>query len=642
MRASDWLGPMGPLVDAIEGYEHRPSQMQMADAVEDALAHDGVLLVEAGTGTGKTWAYLAAALRSGRKVVVSTGTKNLQDQIVERDLPTLLRHLDLRDPPQVACMKGLANYLCLRRYDEFRSSADSVSHSAELGVVERWRERTRFGDKAELPLAEDARIWPRVQSGSDTRIGARCSYYDQCFVTKMRARAEEAQIVVVNHHLYFADLALRAGSGPIGGAVIPDHDAVIFDEAHRLESVATLFFGSQISSAQIERLAKDATRALRTVKDPSPLPESLRAAADAFFLALPRPPEREGSRAPLDRSSFTEALEQRFFKLDDALAALGAHVKLRAREDESLGQVGRRCGAMRDTLARVTEGATGESVAWTSKRGHGVAIGLSPIRVGGVLEKELFGRDGAIVLTSATMTTGGTFDYIKQQVGVDFEVDELTLPSPFDYPRQVGLYIPESLPDPRQSTFIEQAAKTTLSLVAITEGGGFVLCTSHRNMHALADACRPTLVDRGHPVLVQGEAPKLALLERFRDAGDAVLFATASFWEGVDVPGRALRLVVIDKLPFEVPSDPLVHARCARLEEEGRQPFLELLVPAAALSLKQGFGRLIRSRRDRGIVAVLDSRLARKTYGKHFLASLPDASRLYTEQEAKAFWEFSG
>ena len=646
-RASDWLGPRGPLARAIEGYEHRPSQMAMADAVEDAIEHDGVLLVEAGTGTGKTWAYLAAALRSGRKVVVSTGTKALQDQIVDRDLPTLLRHLELRESPRVACMKGLANYLCLRRYEEFRSSADAVFASAELGAIERWRESTRTGDRGELPLHEDLKVWPKVASGSDTRIGPKCAFHEQCFVTKMRRDAEEAQIVVVNHHLYFADLAIRASRQHLGGAVIPEHDAVIFDEAHRLESVATLFFGTTISTTQLERLARDASRSLRAARDGSALPEVLRGAADNFFLALPRPPEREGSRATLQKEDFTGALEERFFKLDDALEALGSHCKLRAstRDDErqphheALAQIGRRCGALRDALARVTEGATGESVAWTSKRGHGVAIGLSPIRIGRVLESELFGRSGAIVMTSATLSTGGTFEYLKQQVGIDFEVDELRLPSPFDYGRQVGLYVPESMPDPRHPRFVEEATERILSLVGITEGGAFVLCTSRRNMYALADACRPTLVDRKHPVLVQGEAPKLALLERFQEAEDAVLFATASFWEGVDVPGRALRLVVIDKLPFEVPSDPLVQARCQALEERGGNPFLELLVPAAALSLEQGFGRLIRTRRDRGIVAILDSRLAKKSYGRHFLETLPDASRLYSDAEARAFWD---
>lgn len=673
MRASDLLGPFGPLARSIEGYEHRPSQVRMAELVETALEREGVAIVEAGTGTGKTWAYLVPAILSGKRVVVSTGTRALQDQIMERDLPALQEHLGLG--VDAVCMKGLSNYLCLRRYELFRHSPEAAA-SAEIGrqlrVIEEWRGYTETGDRADLPLAEDASVWAHVQSGPDTRIGARCSHFERCFVTKMRRAAESARLIVVNHHLFFADLALR-GDRTAGGAVLPEYDAVIFDEAHQLEETATLFFGASVSTGQLERLARDATRALTAAKDGSPLPEVLRAASEAFFLALPR--LREGSdRMPLEAAHFTRGessverdwdgstrsvgpagtptpdLEERFFALDDALEALSAHCRVVRGQDESLAQITKRCGQIRDDLGRITEAAIGHSVAWVSRRGHGVALGISPIDVSGILRKELFGRADSVVLTSATLTTGRSgagaedaassdFRYFKQRLGVDFEVDELALPSPFDYPSQAGLYVPEKMPDPRDPGFIDAAAREILGLIAVTDGGAFVLCTSFRNMHALVQTCRPTLVDRGYPVLVQGELPKPSLLARFRESGDAVLFATSSFWEGVDVPGHALRLVVIDKLPFEVPSDPLVRARCERLEEEGGKPFMELLVPAAALALKQGFGRLIRTRKDRGIVSILDSRLVKKGYGKVFLRSLPDASRLYSLAEAKAFWE---
>lgn len=698
MRASDLLGPQGPLARSIEGYEHRPSQMRMADLVERTLEHEGVAIVEAGTGTGKTWAYLVPAILSGKRVVISTGTRALQDQIMERDLPALRDHLGLA--VEAVCMKGLSNYLCLRRYELYRHAPEAATAEVgrQLRVIEDWRAYTETGDRADLPLPEDASVWAHVQSGPDTRIGARCSFFEKCFVTKMRRAAENARIVVVNHHLFFADLALR-GDRTAGGAVIPDYDAVIFDEAHQLEETATLFFGASVSTGQLERLARDATRALVAAKDGSPLPEVLRAAADAFFLALPR--LREGNdRVPLEAADFTRAerlverdwdgatkaprpapdLEQRFFALDDALEALGAHCRVVRGEDESLAQISKRCGQIRDDLGRITEAAIGHSVAWVSRRGNGLALGISPIDVSSILRKELFGRAASVVLTSATLTTGRSssgsrervgsrvvveandepsratpsqrtptsfandelssdFRYFKQRLGIDFEVDELALPSPFDFPSQAGLYVPEKMPDPRDPRFLDAATREVLGLIAVTDGGAFVLCTSHRNMHALAQACRPTLVDRGYPVLVQGELPKPSLLERFRSSGDAVLFATSSFWEGVDVPGHALRLVVIDKLPFEVPSDPLVRARCERLEEEGGKPFMDLLVPAAALALKQGFGRLVRTRKDRGVVAILDSRLVKKGYGKVFLRSLPDASRLYSLAEAKAFWE---
>lgn len=637
MRASEHLGPEGALSQSLPGYEHRPSQMAMADSVEEALEHGGVLLVEAGTGTGKTLAYLVPALLSGKKVIVSTGTRTLQDQIMERDLPFLEAHLGR--PVEAAAMKGLSNYLCLRRYEELRKSASAGAGEfrRQLPILEAWKETTTSGDRADLTaLEEGAAIWGFAQSGSDTRIGARCSYHDACFVTRMRRRAESAQLVVVNHHLFFADLAMR---GPHGGQVLPDYDAVIFDEAHQIEDVATMFFGTSVSSGQVERLCRDAERALhneRTTAQGTHLPQALSGASDAFFRALPVPPG--DGRSVLPRAAFSDELEQRFFALDDALEALGAHCRLARAKSESIGQMARRCGAARDALAKIADGAGSAAVPWIAKRGRGTAIGVSPVNVGDVLRKELHDRVDALVFTSATLTTGGTFDFIKKRIGVDFEVDEVALPSPFDYPEQAGLYLPDHLPPPRHPRFLDAASAEVLELVDITGGGAFVLCTSFRAMHALAQSCRPTLVDRKHPIFVQGEAPKASLLERFRALDDAVLFATASFWEGVDVPGDALRLVIIDKLPFQVPDDPLVQARCKALEEAGGKPFMELLVPAAALALKQGFGRLIRSRRDHGLVAILDSRVVKKGYGRVFLNSLPKASRCYTIDEARAFW----
>ena len=556
-----------------------------------------MLLVEAGTGTGKTLAYLVPALLSGKKVVISTGTRTLQDQIMERDLPFLEAHLG--HAVDAAAMKGLGNYLCIRRYEELRRSASggAGTFGRQLPVLEGWRAATESGDRADLTaLEEGASIWGFVQSGSDTRIGPRCSHHEECFVTKMRRRAEAAQIVVVNHHLFFADLAMR---GPHGGQVLPDYDAVIFDEAHQIEDVATLFFGTQVSTGQIERLARDADRALTaqgSALHQSDLPQALQAASESFFAALPQPQAAQAdSRMTLPPGTFTDA------------------------------------------LAKIADGADGRAVPWLGRRGRGVSIGVSPVSVGDLLRRELHRKVDSLVFTSANMTTGGDFSFIKQRLGIDFEIDEVSLPSPFDYAEQAALYLPD-LPDPRHPRFVESASKEVLDLVDITGGGAFVLCTSFRSMHALAQACRPTLTDRGHRIMVQGEAPKAALLERFRAAHDAVLFATASFWEGVDVPGDALRLVIIDKLPFQVPDDPLVRARCAALEEEGGKPFMELLVPAAALTLKQGFGRLIRSRRDRGIVALLDSRVTQKGYGRVFLKSLPDASRCFTMDETRAFW----
>jgi ATP-dependent DNA helicase DinG len=613
--------------------------MQMADAVEDVLQEGGTLLVEAGTGTGKTLAYLLPALLSGEKVVIATGTRALQDQIMEHDLPLLARVLGRE--VKVACMKGLANYLCLRRFDELRHGAEAESEpiAKKLPLLEAFRAETLTGDRADLEaLPEDDPIWALVTSGSETRFGPRCAHSDACFVTRMRREAEEAEVVVVNHHLFFADLAMRGGRG---ASVLPDYDAVIFDEAHQLEDVATNFFGVQVGAARLVKLAKDAGRASLAARPPALVEqvatricETVLRCTGELFDALPEAPE--GGRAALTRDVFRGPVEARLFALDDALDALSSHCKGRAHESEALAQIVRRADQLRSDLMIVAEGGAGRRVAWASASGRGRTIGASPVDVSAMLREELFYRCRSVVLTSATLSTAGKLDFIKRRVGIDFETRDLLLPSPFDYPSQAALYLARDLPDPRSPSFLERATKEVLSLVELTNGGAFVLCTSYRMMHALARACRPSL-DR--PVWVQGQGPTSALLERFRADGDAVLFATSSFWEGVDVPGDALRLVILDKLPFDVPSDPLVSARCQAMSDAGENAFMKYLVPSAALSLKQGFGRLVRTRRDRGVVALLDSRVSTRGYGKTFLASLPDASRCYSLDEVRAFWQ---
>ncbi len=643
MRASDYLGPFGHLAAHVAGYEHRPSQLRMAEAVEQVLESEGVLLVEAGTGTGKTLAYLVPALLAGRRVVVSTGTKTLQDQIMEHDLPLLRSHLPV--PVEAACMKGLDNYLCLRRFDELRHGAEAFAPNVarHLPLLERFRDDTATGDRGELDaLPEDAAIWSYVKSGADTRIGAKCRYYDECFVTKMRRRAEDAQLIVVNHHLFFADLATR---GPHGG-VIPAYDTVIFDEAHQIEDVVTQFFGVQVSSTRLEVLVRDAQRALLGHYSPPTIASDvLRTAAD-LFAALPASLGAKGAsepgRKPLPRELFTGELERRAGELDAALEALGEHCKGKATESDAIAQLARRAGQVREDFETITSSRSNSKVAWAEMRGSRFSIGSSPVDVSTMLREELFYRTRSVVLTSATLSTGGSFSFIKQRLGIDFDVREEILPSPFDYPTQAALYVPTTMPDPRDGAFLDAAEREIRQLVALSGGGAFVLCTATRAMQALHARfkARPPVAsgtDVPLPVLVQGEAPKTTLLDRFRDVRNAVLFATASFWEGVDVPGEALRLVIIDKLPFDVPTDPLIVARCERLREDGNEPFMRYLVPAAALALKQGFGRLVRTSSDRGIVAILDRRIVAKGYGKVFLKSLPDARRCETFAELEAF-----
>ncbi len=599
----------------------------MARAVQEVLEHDGMLLIEAGTGTGKTWAYLIPAALSGRRVLVSTGTRALQDQIMEKDLPALKRHLGI--DIDAACVKGLGNYLCLRRFNELQRSPDALQprFARTLPVLRNWVETTKSGDRADLAaIAEEDPIWARVVSGSDTRIGARCDYYDDCFATRVRRRAEGAQLVVVNHHLFFADLALRDTGF---ASVLPDYDAVIFDEAHQLEDTATSFFGSRLSTAMLERLVRDARVAIRGdeggKRPQTRLLDAILQRASNFFAALPA--NANGGRSPLPPDAVPE---EELFALDNALAELGAACRNAKPLQESVLQIARRTEQLRDALGSLE--APGQ-VSWSLGGGRSPSVGSSPIDVGPLLRERLHERVPCIVLTSATLTTGGDFKFLKRRLGIDAEVSEEVVESPFHYEEQAALYAPIHLPDPRASDFPDAAAKEILELIRMSEGGAFVLCTSLRMMRILAKLVGDKLE---HEWFVQGDAPKQTLLDRFRDQGNAVLFATASFWEGVDVPGSALRLVIIDKLPFEVPSDPVVAARCERLDEAGESSFMRYLVPAAALSFKQGFGRLIRTKQDRGVVAILDSRIRRKGYGKVFLRSLPPARVCDTLDEVRA------
>ena len=633
MDAGHLLGPTGPLARGVTGYEHRPGQIRMARGVQEVLEHDGTLLIEAGTGTGKTWAYLIPAALSGRRVLVSTGTRALQDQIMEKDLPALKRHLGIEI--DAACVKGLANYLCLRRFGEFQRSADAMQprFSRSLPLLRTWIESTESGDRADLDaIAEEDPIWARVVSGSDTRIGARCDYYDDCFVTRVRRRAESAQLIVVNHHLFFADLALRDTGF---ASVLPDYDAVIFDEAHQIEDTATLFFGSRLSTAMLERLVRDARGAIHGEKGgkrhETRLLDAVLQHTSNFFSALPT--NANGGRAPLPADAIPE---RELFALDNALAELAALCRNVKPPQENVLQIARRADQLRDALGSLE--APGQ-VSWSLGGGRSPSVGSSPIDVGPLLRDRLHERIPCTVFTSATLTTGGNFEFVKRRLGIDAEVSEEMVESPFQYEAQATLYAPTHLPDPRASDFPDAAAKEILELIRMSDGGAFVLCTSLRMMRILAKRVGDEL---DYEWFVQGDAPKQTLLDRFRDQGNAVLFATSSFWEGVDVPGSALRLVIIDKLPFEVPSDPVVAARCERIDQAGESSFMRYLVPAAALSLKQGFGRLIRTTQDRGVVAILDSRIRTKGYGKVFLRSLPPARVCDTLDEASQLLISSG
>lgn len=644
-RVRDLLGPEGPLARALDGYEDRPGQLAMAEGVERALDEDRVLLCEAGTGTGKTFAYLVPAILSGRKVVISTATKALQDQIFEKDLPLVRRLLGL--DVHAVRVKGLANYLCLRRYDELRQSPDAMrpEFARSLPIVERWARRTSHGDVAEIQgLGENDPLWREISSSSDTRIGSACDHFDDCHVTNLRREAQKAKILVVNHHLFFADLSVK---GPHAGGALPDYDAVIFDEAHQLEDVATQFFGVRISSAQIEAILRDAERAFlaegvqKKRRETQPNLVAVREASVRFFSALALThPSTEG-RTTLEPGSLDKEQTEAFHKLDAALEALIGFVETQ-KAAETIELIAKRAKQVREDLASVLQGSSGQ-VTWIEVRSRSAAIGASPISLSGLLRTKVFERVPSIVLTSATLATQGNFGFLRSRLGIvddgDRPVDELVVPSPFDVESRALLYVPTDLPEPTRPNWLEASTRRALDLVQATGGGAFVLCTSTKVMKAMHEAFARAKV-KG--LMMQGQASKGQLLARFREVEDSVLVATMSFWEGVDVPGRALRMVVLDKIPFAVPTDPVVMARSAALEEAGESSFARYQVPVAAIALKQGFGRLLRTRADAGVVAILDPRVRTKGYGRMLTASLPPARRTERFDDVLAFLERMG
>jgi ATP-dependent DNA helicase DinG len=644
------LGPGGAAAALFPGYEARAGQLAMADRIADAIDGDERLMVEAGTGTGKTLAYLVPALLSGRKVVVSTGTKTLQDQIAGVDLPRLRAMFDraglLPAPLEWAVMKGLSNYVCRRRLQE-RDRQRSLIAEPELDRILAFAAASPTGDRADLPdLADDAPLWGDISATPETRIGPRCAFFESCFVTAMRRRAAAAPLIVVNHHLFFADLALRARWPE--AQVLPPYDVVIFDEAHQIEDVATEFFGVHASTQRLFALARDIARETGVDAERAQAAAGrLKAATDALANALRAlvPAARPGldetriafpgqltSGKALDRYHDLDAhLEQ----IADWLNPDGDAVATSRRPIELAG-LARRAAALRDDLSLLVAGRGREHVRWLAASARNVAIHASPIDVSPVLGRALDACPGPIVLTSATLTVAGSFDYLRARTGLGDTASDATFASPFRYDRQALLYVAPDLPDPKHDDFAARAAARMADLCAVTGGRALLLFTSFRNMRIAEAHLREALP---FPLLVQGERPRHLLLAAMRERIGSVLLATQSFWEGVDIPGEALSLVVMDKIPFAVPDDPLTAARIDRIRDDGGDPFGDYQLPRAALALKQGFGRLIRTRTDRGVVAVLDGRVARRHYGGTLIASLPpDCPRTESLEDVVAFW----
>jgi ATP-dependent DNA helicase DinG len=664
----NFFAPGGVLSKTHPAYEFRRGQLQMAQAVEQALEEKRHLIVEAGTGTGKTLAYLLPVIRSGKRVIISTGTKNLQEQLFYKDIPFLEQALfpDGNGKLNVCYMKGRNNYLCKKKlYDltdqPVLSGLEEIEHYRAIAA---WEGTTQTGDRAELAsLPEASALWHKLDARSDTCLGQKCSAFETCFITEMHRRAMESDIIIVNHHLFFADLAIKHASeyAPDAG-ILPEVGAVIFDEAHELEDVAGSYFGISVSNQRVEELVRDVEASLTRNKMLSAQVmgalKSLRDRSQLFFSVLP---SGEGRFAFENRREFMEENGDEFIALNQSLERLGAELQNLPSKSEEVFTFSRRARELQVQLGFLMESEDHNTVFWIERRSfspqrhrdtektkdpgsefrnvaggrrHNVYLQATPIDVAPILKNTLFEQLETAVLTSATLAVGGGFEYMKRRLGVE-RVREVVLPSHYDYANQALFYVPPDLPDPRTPQFAAKASDRIRRLLEITRGRAFVLFTSYAQMN---EVYHRLLGELEFPMLLQGDAPKSALLEEFRLTPHAVLFATSSFWQGVDVQGKQLSCVIIDRLPFAVPSDPVVAARVKSIDAEGGNAFFQYQVPAAVITLKQGFGRLIRSLHDRGLLTLLDNRILKKAYGRTFVESLPGYKRTTDIREVERFF----
>jgi ATP-dependent DNA helicase DinG len=647
-------------------YEFRRGQLQMAQAVEEALENKRHLIVEAGTGTGKTLAYLLPAIRSGKRVIISTGTKNLQEQLFFKDVPALERALFLDESAadggsklSVCYMKGRNNYLCRKKLEDLTaqpvlSGLEEIEHYSAIAA---WEKTTETGDRAELAeLPETSALWHKLDARAEACTGQQCQQWERCFITEMRRRAVESDIIIVNHHLFFADLFIKLGAdGAPDAGVLPECGAVIFDEAHELEEVAGNYFGISVSNLQMDELTRDVEHLLQRehlyTPQMSGAVQSVRKRSQLFFSLLP---SNEGRFAFDSRREFLEENGEEFLALNQSLNRLGAELEQLRDKPEKVFMLARRAQQLQVQLRFVMENEDPNTVFWIERRGFrrpadarrnwsaetppsgrtNVFLQATPIDVGQILRECLWSKLETSVLTSATLAVGGGFEYIRRRLGLD-HARELIVPSHFDYEQQAILYVPPDLPDPRTPQFAAEAAGRILRLLVITRGRAFVLFTSYAQMNEIYERLLGKL---DFPMLKQGDAPKSALLEQFRVTPHAVLFGTSSFWQGVDVQGEQLSCVIIDRLPFAVPSDPVVAARVKAIDAGGGNAFFEYQVPGAVITLKQGFGRLIRSLHDRGLLALLDNRILKKQYGRVFVESLPRYRRTTDLEKVEEFF----
>ena len=621
MTSAEQLGPDGPFAQADSHFAPRPVQQALATAVEDSLADDAILVAEAGTGTGKTYAYLVPALQSGLRTLVSTGTKTLQDQLFHRDLPQVIRHLELQ--PKTALLKGRANYLCLERFEQTRHSGRiSAGQSSELAAVSRWSADTRDGDLSSTDLlADDSRLWPRVTSTAENCLGSQCPHFEDCFVVKARRRAQEADVVVVNHHLLLADMALKEEGF---GEVLPGAEAIVVDEAHQLPEIASRFFSRSLTSRMLRELSRDTLAAAGEETGLAatfmPLCSGLDSTRKSLDLALQ---STRSARGPWRDAAGLAPVQSALDEMDEALVELSEKLESVAQVSATLSACHDRSQRFIDRLRALDDWQNAEdSVAWF-ERERGFSLHQTPLSIAEPFARHQHRTEAAWIFTSATLTVKQSFSHFRQQLGLE-DAREFQAGSPFDYARQTRLWLPSGLPSPGSRDHDGALLRQVLPLLEANQGRAFLLFTSHRALRHAADWLR----HRSRlPLFVQGEAARSVLLDEFRSAGNGILLGAASFWEGVDVPGSALSIVVIDKLPFAAPDDPVLEARLSAIREQGGSPFTQLQLPQAVIALKQGAGRLIRDTHDFGVLVLGDPRITSKGYGKVFLTSLPPMPR---------------
>ncbi|HSI22711.1 MAG TPA: ATP-dependent DNA helicase [Methylophilaceae bacterium] len=627
----------GALAETIPGYRTRAQQVEMARAIADAIDKCSVLVAEAGTGTGKTFAYLVPALLSGGKVIISTGTKTLQDQLFNRDLPAVRDALKV--PVTVAMLKGRANYVCHFHLERAANEGRFLNRedAQYVHIIRSFAEHSATGDKSELSeVPETATIWPAVTSTRDNCIGQECGFYKECFVMEARKRALAADVVVVNHHLFFADVMLRDEGV---SELLPAANTVIFDEAHQLPETAGLFFGEDVSTTQLMELARDAhAEYLTTAKDCVALPEATAALEKAvrdFRLVF----GLDGARMPVQKALERNGFNDAFAVMAEKLKALAAVLETQAERDPALENCWQRALALEAQVKSWHAGADANLVRWVEVFTQSVQLHATPLSIAEIFGKQMEGHPRAWIFTSATLAVKSDFGHYLGQMGLP-EAITARWDSPFDYPTQSVLYVPQGMPPPNSPAYIASVAATALPAIKASRGRAFVLCTSLRAMREIYALLKDAFERDGlaYPLLMQGDTSRTELLDRFRKLGNAVLVGSQSFWEGVDVRGEALSLVVIDKLPFAPPDDPVLAARIDKMNAEGKNAFMEYQLPYSVITLKQGAGRLIRDETDRGVLMICDPRIVEKHYGKRIWQSLPPMKRTREVAEVEAFF----